>query len=333
MSSAPYVTTNATDPTDTQSKRASFQSAFRRRWKTIRGENRAWIMDLAKPWATERIVSDTRNQFRRRAERNVLDQESATAIRRGRHWTGTYIRTAYQKGLELARSDLRAYSEFDALTEQEIRQATTIENDRHQQRLAAEYEKVYYKIEDHIGSATAAVTTVAREAIENDNSRSWFANEANRAIRSSVTSRWKSTANTAVVRAVNEALLTSFELADVTSVIAAIEQSTTEPPSETTTNAHPVSLTNRTVTVNSAGEVEWGTAGDDRVCSVCQALEGRVLKIKDIRQNGHLQPPIHPNCRCRLVPLPMDLVKDDKVLEVPQKFLDATGLSDMQTKA
>jgi len=29
----------------------------------------------------------------------------------------------------------------------------------------------------------------------------------------------------------------------------------------------------------------------------------------------------------------MDLVKDDKVLEVPQKFLDATGLSDMQTKA
>lgn len=44
--------------------------------------------------------------------------------------------------------------------------------------------------------------------------------------------------------------------------------------------------------------VEWSTAGDDRVCPLCQPLEGVVLKIKEAR--GII--PRHPNCRCSFVP-------------------------------
>jgi len=43
---------------------------------------------------------------------------------------------------------------------------------------------------------------------------------------------------------------------------------------------------------------EWHTAGDDRVCQLCLALDGVVLKIKEAR--GLL--PRHPNCRCAFVP-------------------------------
>lgn len=44
--------------------------------------------------------------------------------------------------------------------------------------------------------------------------------------------------------------------------------------------------------------VEWSTAGDDRVCSLCMSLEGVVLKIKEAR--GIL--PRHTNCRCAFLP-------------------------------
>jgi SPP1 gp7 family putative phage head morphogenesis protein len=43
---------------------------------------------------------------------------------------------------------------------------------------------------------------------------------------------------------------------------------------------------------------EWSTAGDDRVCAACNALEGVVLKVQEAR--GII--PRHPNCRCAFVP-------------------------------
>ena len=43
---------------------------------------------------------------------------------------------------------------------------------------------------------------------------------------------------------------------------------------------------------------EWSTAGDDRVCPLCQPLEGTVMKIKEAK--GIL--PRHVSCRCSWVP-------------------------------
>lgn len=43
---------------------------------------------------------------------------------------------------------------------------------------------------------------------------------------------------------------------------------------------------------------EFRTAGDERVCPICQALEGVVLTINEAR--GVI--PVHPNCRCAWVP-------------------------------
>ncbi len=43
---------------------------------------------------------------------------------------------------------------------------------------------------------------------------------------------------------------------------------------------------------------EWSTAGDDRVCPLCDELEGAVMKVKEAR--GLI--PRHPNCRCAWIP-------------------------------
>ena len=45
-------------------------------------------------------------------------------------------------------------------------------------------------------------------------------------------------------------------------------------------------------------QVEWSTAGDDRVCPQCSPMEGKVFKIRDAR--GLI--PLHPRCRCAWLP-------------------------------
>lgn len=66
-------------------------------------------------------------------------------------------------------------------------------------------------------------------------------------------------------------------------------------------------------------EAEWQTAGDSRVCPICQALEGRTWTIQEAREtrldlSGQVpddvsgasdvpvKPPAHPRCRCALIP-------------------------------
>ena len=47
---------------------------------------------------------------------------------------------------------------------------------------------------------------------------------------------------------------------------------------------------------------EWGTAGDDRVCSQCANLHGNRYKLEVIE---HMIP-IHPQCRCIAIPVEVD---------------------------
>ena len=52
---------------------------------------------------------------------------------------------------------------------------------------------------------------------------------------------------------------------------------------------------------------EWSTAGDDRVCGLCQALEGVVMTIGEAR--GLI--PRHPQCRCVYIPANVGEPKND----------------------
>lgn len=50
--------------------------------------------------------------------------------------------------------------------------------------------------------------------------------------------------------------------------------------------------------INVHVQAEWKTAGDDRVCSECESLEGQIFTLDEIESLI----PLHPGCRCIALP-------------------------------
>jgi len=61
---------------------------------------------------------------------------------------------------------------------------------------------------------------------------------------------------------------------------------------------------------NNIESVEWSTAGSD-VCPLCVQLEGKRYPVDDAPGGG---PPLHVNCRCRLIPV-VDLEEEIQMLD------------------
>lgn len=59
-------------------------------------------------------------------------------------------------------------------------------------------------------------------------------------------------------------------------------------------------------------KAEWLTAGDNRVCPVCDALQGQLFTLEEIEP----MIPAHPNCRCMALPviIPEDSLKKSEIL-------------------
>lgn len=81
-----------------------------------------------------------------------------------------------------------------------------------------------------------------------------------------------------------------------------------------TINAHSEATLNMYEEAGAEGvqlEAEFQTAEDDRVCPICEALEGRVFSIDEARSKQLTvagrdvtpKPPVHPQCRCTLLPV------------------------------
>jgi SPP1 gp7 family putative phage head morphogenesis protein len=62
----------------------------------------------------------------------------------------------------------------------------------------------------------------------------------------------------------------------------------------------------------------WVTAHDDRTCPECAPLDGEHFDFGDKRE----QPPLHPNCRCSLVPDIKDKDLEAKIVGPRDTFLD-----------
>ena len=47
--------------------------------------------------------------------------------------------------------------------------------------------------------------------------------------------------------------------------------------------------------------VKWVARLDEKTCPICRELHGRTWSIDELDSAGFMMPPIHPNCRCRLI--------------------------------
>lgn len=66
-------------------------------------------------------------------------------------------------------------------------------------------------------------------------------------------------------------------------------------------------------------QAEWSTAGDNRVCDLCNALEGKIFSLDEIE--GMI--PLHPECRCIALPYIEEL---QKYYSKPKEEEDWLGL-------
>jgi SPP1 gp7 family putative phage head morphogenesis protein len=48
-------------------------------------------------------------------------------------------------------------------------------------------------------------------------------------------------------------------------------------------------------------KVRWVTRMDEKTCEECASLDGAEWTVGELESQGFMAPPIHPNCRCRLV--------------------------------
>jgi SPP1 gp7 family putative phage head morphogenesis protein len=92
-----------------------------------------------------------------------------------------------------------------------------------------------------------------------------------------------------------------------------------------TMNAYSEGFLNRTDELADEGDFdvavshkEWLTARDDRVCPICNALDGTNFTTREMRNNAfeiggttfRLRPPAHPNCRCSMT-VSLGVTSDD----------------------
>lgn len=207
----------------------------------------------------------------RRWLQTQIDNNILTAVGGvdARPWTAPYIESAYRKGLIKAYRDVHS----EALAEQsEIFQGTRDQfiNDAFNSPVATEqiellYQRTFTELEGVTKAMDQQLSRILANGLVQGQGADAIAREMSNTISKLTRTRANVIARTEIVRSHAEGTLTAFERLGVEEVgILA----------------------------------EWQTAGDERVCPECDALEGVVMTIDEAR--GMI--PRHPQCRCAWVP-------------------------------
>ena len=313
---------NNVDPTQSTNLRRSFRNEIHRKLDEVIDDVQEWFDDENEDeFDTSRLRYRFEEWFEQKLFNEVLGSVRDSELHNGDHWTGSHVRTAYQHGLSMAKDDLQQFGK----TEYERKKAVKFYSDAHKKAVEMEYEAAYMGLRDQMHRLVDDMGEVIRAGIDGGYSVDMFANEATALIDSQAKNHATAHANTIVVDAINEALLVSYEKAGITEVGVAPESH----GDGTTQNAVAVPFTRIRQNVDdpetfaeavgidtdeaeslpdpddptTPDDVQWVTAGDSNVCTACASLEGTILAIEDVRGHEQFQPPIHPNCRCRLLPL------------------------------
>lgn len=213
----------------------------------------------------------------------VLEPVGMIALRDGRHYTGTYVRSSYTRAL--ADADRRLREAGVDVADADV--ATVINAPIHERTLQRLYTRTFENLEG-ITDDTARILReeLTRGLAEGVNPRT-VARRLTGEIRTISRTRAEVLARTETINAYTESTLTRFEQVGV-----------------------------GRVTVSA----EWQTAGDQRVCPICETLEGQTFTVREARTETFefdasaedvidslageypVKPPTHVQCRCALLP-------------------------------
>lgn len=295
------------DPTKTKTLRRRFSGDARKRFRAIRGLIRDAIIekkalgDIGQPEANIAVPHDPamsgedvygplhlhqavtparpgQFDFPRRAEKveafmdwlNTQMRTEVLGVTEGparrvtgeNAWTRKYIQAGYQQGMERARREVVSRggpAPFQSANE-------AINRPVHADRVGLLYTRAFEELRGITEATGTAISRVLSEGLAQGRNPRAIARDLNARVTAIGENRARIMARTEVVRAHHVATTNSYREAGL----------------ETTTV-----------------QAEWSTAGDDRVCSECEALEGRVFSLDEIE--GMI--PLHPQCRCVALPV------------------------------
>jgi len=204
--------------------------------------------------------------------RGVFDDEVLEVVQRDgsggvldrNRWQNVYVRRAYGRGLKFANARLRE----SGLDVEGIDPAQLFNRPIHASALSRLYQRNFQELR----GITAKVGQEISRELTDGLAKGWNPRKTARKLNDRVASigltRSRTLARTETIYAHSESTLDRYE--DQLGSDAKV-----------------------------TGKAEWRTAGDARVCPICEGLEGTTYTIEEAR--GLI--PIHPNCRCAWIPV------------------------------
>lgn len=211
-------------------------------------------------------VKEYRRWFQQQIDAKILTVDAIT----GKPWTATYVESAYRKGMIRGYTDVHKEALAEDVAFYEGGKAQFLRDVFSAPATLSKIELVsiraFTELEGVTASMSQQMSRILANGLAHGKSPAFIARELRKNMTKLTRTRARTIARTEVVNAHAEGQLDSFERLGIEEV---------------------------------GIEAEWSTAGDDRVCPECGALEGQVMTIAEAR--GMI--PLHPNCRCAWVPV------------------------------
>lgn len=251
------LVTNATDPTRTLTLRKRFQREFGRRFRWLRGQIRDEV-DKHDGFGlrTNRFVferSDAKaaafvEWLRQQVREGVLEVREGTPMRAAasQWWGSTYIRSAYQRGISDASSQMRGAG---AQVEQRWVDSA-FHRDIHADRAGLAFIRAYEELEGITDAMSQQISRELADGLAQGKHPRDIADRINNRVDKVGLTRARTLAQTEVISAHAEAQLNTFTEARIEGVQVVAEHS---------------------------------TAGDANVCEICEPLEGQTYSIEEAR--------------------------------------------------
>lgn len=260
------------DPTRTLLLRTSFYGAIMRKLRGL-------IKSIMGQVQTENVFGLTMNQRdyeflsdpqKLNAFNTWFDQQvsSNILIPEGDMWTDAYVYSAYKKGVIRAYTDTKKEGLENPYFEAgQKNQFVSIAMNSPVARSSLEllYLRAFNDMKGLTDAMKLEIGRILTDGLANGYGIKKIARNLRGALPGMAERRAKLIASTEIIRAHAEGQLDSFDLLDVQEL---------------------------------GVDVEFSTAGDDRVCPKCSALEGKTFTVKEAR--GVI--PVHPSCRCSWIP-------------------------------
>lgn len=315
--SATSASGSAPDPTRSVERRRRLVQEFRRRWRDLRGEIRDAIDrndqfglsnddSAAAETTAAAILARFRRWLRQQVEELIVEPLPIGQVKEGMHWTGQFVREAYEHGLGRADTGLQQ-SGYES---PEVSPAAAILRDRHQEPLRGEVVRTYHGVKNAADAVVKDLSQTFDELQEADASRRQIADVLNERVETvGPNSHTDALAHGVIVVAINRASIVRYRQAGVEAVGAVVEETAPEGEASVTVSG-PVSDDPEAISAGAPADpdrgVRWRTAQDNRVCPQCRRLAGKTWPMTAY-ESGDAPIPVrdtHPRCRCWLVPIP-----------------------------